>query len=327
MRSCIPLLASALLLFGPPSVADDGSEKWAKHDPGAWESIDHSLWGNILAEAIVPYEEVKDVVSRSKWDCRHTRSRIPTCDTSKYGNENLKGVALVPYKYFRPEFDFYIRSYLRKMSEIEIRKYNRKEQLAYWLNLHNAAVMHVIYEEYPVDSVAKLRPDPGESPKEDFAWTRPIIEIDGVSLSIRDIEREVLFANWQEPRILYGLYDGAVGGPALMKEPFEGWRVYGQLRRNGYDYVNSRRAMRLFGDELNLSHVFDYGRSLFKGASGVVSHLGELAAPSLQEKLAAVDEILFDYRDLTLAEYRASDNFQDRAVLGRHVDYNGRPNP
>lgn len=321
-RYVFSFLAGLLALFGHQPVAADGS-KWAQHDPGAWEAIDHSLWGQILEQAIVPYEEIKEQVSRSKWDCKHTRSRIPTCNTSSYGNENMKGVNIVPYKYFKEEFDLFIRSYLRKMSRIPIHHYNRKEQLAFWLNVRNAAVMHVIYEEYPVGSLEDLRPDPGERPGKDSPWARAVLEVDGVSLSITDIEQEVLLANWKDPVLLYGLYDGSVGGPTLMKEPFEGWRVYRQLRRNGYAYINSRRSMRIFGDELNLSHVFAFGRPLFENTPALLAHLHDLAAPSLQELLGGIDDIEFDYEDFKIAEYNPTDDFQDRALANRYIDWNG----
>lgn len=65
----------------------------------------------------------------------------------------MRGINLVPYQFMEAEFALAIRGYLAQMSRIGLIRYNKVEQLAYWLNVHNAAVVLNILEAYPIDEL------------------------------------------------------------------------------------------------------------------------------------------------------------------------------
>lgn len=295
---------------------------WSQHDPRSPNRIDHSLWGEILRVILVPYENVKDQVSASKWDCRTTGSRIPKCDIGIGKTNNLKGVNLVGYKYFKPEFVYYIRNYLENMSKMPISSYTRNEQLAFWLNIHNAAVILKIYEHYPADSIYNLRDIPRKDPTEPIPWTENFITVEGRKLSIRDIEKNVIFENWKDPSVIYGLFDGSVGGPTLPRSPYVGSLVHAQLEMNAENFVNSPRVLRFRGEVATVSTVYGWAHSLFDGSKGILTHIAALR-PSLAVRMRRVERVRETFYDYEIAAFAPRDDAQDRMVLDRIVDFNG----
>src|SRR5215216_3954318 len=59
----------------------------------------------------------------------------------KYVITNEEGINLVDYGHVKSEDKALLNRYLDRMSTIDISQYNRKEQLAFWINLYNALVV------------------------------------------------------------------------------------------------------------------------------------------------------------------------------------------
>lgn len=295
---------------------------WSRNDPNSPNRIDHSLWNQLLGAMLVPYEDVKDQVSSSKWDCRTTDSRIPKCDIGVGSTNNLKGVNLVTYKYFKPEFVYFIRSYLDSMSDVPILSYRKDEQLAYWLNVHNALVVLKIYEEYPVESVADLRDTPRIKPKKPIVWVKNAITIEGRSLSIRDIEQDIIFKNWKNPNVIYGLFDGSVSSPTLRKSAYLGSQVHAQLAANAENFVNSPRVLRFRSEVAKVSSAYGWAHALFDEPEEILVHIADLR-PSLANRMRAVRRVRETFYDYDLAAFEPKSDLQDRMALDRIVDFNG----
>ena len=96
---------------------------------------------------------------------------------------------------------------------VPISRYNRKEQLAYWANLHNAVTVRTILDNYPVDSIRDIN-DGFLSPG---PWNRTLTTVEGVELSLNDIENRILRRIWRDPRVYYAVNCASVGCPNLRK--------------------------------------------------------------------------------------------------------------
>ncbi|MBT8072416.1 MAG: DUF547 domain-containing protein [Xanthomonadales bacterium] len=118
-----------------------------------------------------------------------------------------------------------------------LEKYSRDEQLAYWLNLYNVTILDEIVKIYPQ---RKLEDYLGG--KESILAKKTLI-VAGIPLSLNDIQFTILKQNYNSnPLVIYGLYQGIIGGPNIRKTAYTGKYVYGDLIENAMEFINSNRG-------------------------------------------------------------------------------------
>ena len=133
---------------------------------------------------------------------------------------------------------------------LDISRLPRNEQLAYWLNLHNVAVMEKIAAEWPVRQPREITVD-GE-PLDEARF----ITVRGIAMSLRDIREKIVYANWRDPKVIYGFWRGEIGGPALEREAFTGANVSSLPDIAADSFVNSLRGTQKFGSRLDVSELY-----------------------------------------------------------------------
>jgi len=169
-------------------------------------------------------------------------------------------------------------AYLAYLSALSIGELNRDQQLAYWLNLHNAAIVKLIAERYPVSSLADIeRSDPE-------IWATGRLEIDGERHSVNSI-RELLLSGWPGPMVHYGLVCGANSCPAMLIEPFDGARVQSQLEVSARSFINSNgvtaSSRGITVAQLFRTHAADFGAS----EGSILAHLRGYSDPKLADAI------------------------------------------
>ena len=99
---------------------------------------------------------------------------------------------------------------------------SRQEQLAFWINMYNIAVVHTLAQHYPIHSIK----DAGTmiSP----IWERPLINVGGSYFSLDEIETKIL-KKLDEPRIYYALCNGTLSSADLRQEAFTDSKLDAQL--------------------------------------------------------------------------------------------------
>ena len=90
-----------------------------------------------------------------------------------------------------------LERYLDKLASIAVANLNRDEQFAYWVNLYNALTVKVILDHYPVESIKDI----SYSLLAWGPWKEPLIAVEGVALSLDDIEHEILRPVFGDTRI------------------------------------------------------------------------------------------------------------------------------
>lgn len=129
------------------------------------------------------------------------------------------------------------KSIERLPNEMSLEKFTRDEQLAYWLNLYNVTVLNEVVKEYPRRSLKKLLLG------KNSILSRKLLTVAGVSLSLNDIQFTILKQNYDsDPLIIYGLYQGIIGGPNIRSKAYTGTDVYRALTENAVVFVNSNRG-------------------------------------------------------------------------------------
>ena len=120
---------------------------------------------------------------------------------------------------------------------VPLEKFSRAEQLAYWLNLYNVTMLEEIARVYPQPGLKKYLVG-----KEEFLSNKTLL-VGGIPLSLNDIQFTILKQNYDNnPLVLYGLFQGIIGGPSIRKQSYTGQYVYGDLIDNAMEFINSNRG-------------------------------------------------------------------------------------
>ena len=223
------------------------------------------------AEALAAYDEASTFVV----DTQPYEEIIAALSVSE------RGRTLVAYDVARAQALPFFRQYVNYLEGIPVETLNRDEQLAYWLNTRNVLLIHALAEERRVSGFKRKRGTP-DAPG--AFWTEKRITVSGVPLSLQDIEQDILFLGWDDPNIIFGLYQGMEGGPALPRRAFSGAEVDSQLADAGRRFVTLPRNFRVRGDKVRISTYFDwYGEFAYDGDETVLrQHLASLAQPDQQ---------------------------------------------
>jgi hypothetical protein len=120
---------------------------------------------------------------------------------------------------------------------VPIEHFSRDEQLAYWLNLYNFTLLNEIVAVYPKRSLKKVVTG------KKSVLAKKLLDIAGVPLSLDDIQHTILKQNYDsDPLVLYGLYQGIIGGPSIRKRAYKGESVRRLLALNAAEFINSNRG-------------------------------------------------------------------------------------
>jgi hypothetical protein len=152
--------------------------------------------------------------------------------------------ARVDYKGFltsREELKEFLKS-LGDVGQGEYQKWTEPEKLAFWINAYNAFTIEAILENYPVNrrfSLIGL-----------FVPSNSILQIKGVwdglkwsaagrTVTLGEIEHEILRKEFMEPRIHAAINCASVGCPDLRGEAYTASRLENQLSRASADFINN----------------------------------------------------------------------------------------
>lgn len=192
----------------------------------------------------------------------------------------------------------FLADYVQYLSSIPVERLNRDEQLAYWLNTRNVLLFQAIAEESRIRDFKRKRGTPSEP---GAWWTRARMTVGGQELSMQDIEENILFAGWDDPNIMFGLYQGIRGGPELPRSPFTGEHVKTQLAEAARAFASESANVRVRSNSVRISTYFDwYAPLAHEGDEAALrEHIATIARPREQAQIREIDEL--DRRRLSTA--------------------------
>lgn len=262
-RAVLALVPAAALLPLRPAAAQELDAIFNQRDNASAMTIDHGLWAGLLTAYLKPSP---DGINRFAYG-----------KVSKSARKDLK-------------------TYLDALSKAQVSKLAEREQRAFWANLYNALTIEVILDHYPVKSIRDISISPGL-----FAigpWGKKLIEVEGRSLSLDDIEHKILRKVWKDPRVHYSVNCASIGCPNLPAEPFTGAKLEKMLDDGARAYVNHPRGVSVDDrGRVKASRIYDWFSEDF-GASdaNVLAHLRQYAAAPLRAKLEQAKSIAsYDY--------------------------------
>ena len=248
------LFLALILIFPMQAVAAPKAEYWAiwdKVNEQSIEKVDHSSWQEII---------------------------------SRYVEAGEDGINRLDYRNLLAQDRSKLEDYLRQVSDLHPTEYTRDEQLAYWINLYNALTVKVILDHYPTKSILDISISPGLF--KFGPWDKRLITIDGVRLSLNDIEHRILRPIWKSPLIHYALNCASIGCPNLSRTAYDGKNVHRMLEQAAISYVNHPRGVRVTKRRIKLSKIYKWYRSDFgRNDQEVLDHILKYASAELKEKI------------------------------------------
>ncbi len=168
---------------------------------------------------------------------------------------------------------------------VDITTLAKNEQLAFWINLHNVAIIEQIALAYPVSQPASLKIAGSDLPLDEAKF----LTVAGIKMSPKDIRTKIVFQHWSDPRVIYGFFRGDIGGPSIQNEAYNHRNVGELLDKSGRDFVNSLRGTQKSGDALLVSEIYEEAKPYFfpQWPMDIKGHLRSLAEP---EVLAIIDK-------------------------------------
>ncbi len=183
----------------------------------------------------------------------------------------------------------YLRRYIGWLSAQPVERLTRTQQLAYWLNMHNMLVVHTLLNDRRnrLDEARGTPAEPGP------AWTRKLVAVRGVNLSIDDIARHLVLGNSDDERLVYALYQGVAGGPALLHTAFGADELDAQLDECAWRFVNAGGLVKVRGERARVSPWLIWNRAALHADSDpdLVIHLQGYAQPDLATRLDRVRRV------------------------------------
>lgn len=203
---------------------------------------------------------------------------------------NEEGINLVDYTHINTDDILLLKNYIDAMGHINIDNYNRNEQLAFWLNLYNAAIIHTVASYYPVSSIEEINISPGL-----FSigpWSAKLVTINNIPLSLEEIQNRIIRPIWNDARTNYALNNGAIGAPNLSKEAYQGNRIEQQLNTAASNYINSLRGAQVIEGKLIISKIYEWFSDDFGGSKqNIIIHLKQFAKEPLSSQLKHINTI------------------------------------
>ncbi len=190
-----------------------------------------------------------------------------------------------------------LQAYLKQLQARRPQHWPREAQMAYWINLYNAATVELILDHYPVRSITRIK-----SGLFSFGpWDRKLLEVDGHKLSLNDIEHRILRPLFKDPRIHYAVNCASLGCPDLAPRAYTAGNLEQMLEDGARRYVNHPRGVSIEDGELIVSSIYVWFRADFGGTdAAVVEHLRRYAATELKAGLMRHSDIDDDRYDWAL---------------------------
>jgi hypothetical protein len=293
-----------LAIFSISAQAAAVPEPFAGHDPNSTFRIKYSDVDTILKTMVV------DLGRSTRQKAKETTAKTGTRMKKKVKRETANEGNRFFYEEFENNQEYkdilhQVRLSLEAIpSQVPLAAFNRKEQLAYWLNLYNVTVLDVLVQQYPERDLKKELIG-----KKSFLDDK-ILNVAGVPLSLNDIQYTILAGNYDnDPRIMYGLYQGNIGGPNIRKRAYSGENVDRFLQDNAEEFVNSNRGTTADEDTFEVSTLYERNSQYFPSFDrDLKEHLMRYISGPERSALQAANTLKPDIDDWTITDIYGTDS-------------------
>ena len=227
-----------------------------------------------------------------------------------FGRED-RGRTKISYAAVEQQGQNFLTAVMARFAAVQVSSLSRDDQLAYWLNTHNMLVMQAMTDSKARRNMSTAR-GTADAPGE--MWTKKRITVQGTDLSLHDIEKNIIVANFADkPNAVFGLYQGTKGSPAFKGDGFHGATLDADLAAAGQAHV--KNYLKVKGSKAQIPAViYWYAADLFGDDQDALrAQLVSLSSEKNAKKLS----------DVTQFEARKFSYSSDELIIRRQTAYEG----
>ncbi len=176
---------------------------------------------------------------------------------------NAKG--MLNYKGMQADMPKF-NEYLAMLSANEPnKKWSVNERLSFWINAYNAFTVKLILDYYEGGKLKSIK-DIGTIipiPKINDGWSKKFIKIGSKTLSLNNIEHDIIRKQFAEPRIHAALVCAAKSCPPLRNEAYLASQLHAQLNDQMTDFINDPTKNNIKSNSAIISSIFNWYGSDF----------------------------------------------------------------
>jgi hypothetical protein len=204
-----------------------------------------------------------------------------------YVVEGPTGVNLVRYNAVTADDRAALAAYIGALEATDTATLSRKEQIAFWFNLYNAATVKLILDNRGIASIQDIKKP----------WDQPVARVKGRALTLNEIEHGIIRPLAKDARIHYAVNCASMGCPNLARAPFTGAGLDAALDAAARAYVNHPRGVSVTKGKVRLSKIYGWYRDDFgKDDAALFDHIRRYANPALAASLKGVTKAAgYDY--------------------------------
>ena len=220
----------------------------------------------------------------------HTHAALDRVLKARVKNERVDYVAL---KKDSKDLDAWLKS-AGAVTEAEFNRWTQPQQLAFLINLYNAATLKLIVDHYPVKSIKDI----GNVFK--GPWKQEVVPLLGKTVTLDYLEHGVLRKKYTEPRVHFAIVCAAKGCPPLRAEAFVADKLNEQLDEQGRIFLGTQEKNRWDAGArvLYLSPIFKWFSEDFEKKSGsVVKFVAPYFPAEAQKQIQAAKSPDIRYTD------------------------------
>jgi hypothetical protein len=148
-----------------------------------------------------------------------------------------------------------------KVSRPDFDAWSKPDQLAFLINVYNAATVELILTAYPDIKSIKDLGSFFQSP-----WAKPVVLLFGKMVALDTIEHDMIRGSgrYNDPRIHFAVNCASIGCPALARSAYRGATIDAQLDAAARGFLGDRTRNRVHGDAVVVSNIFKWYRGDFE---------------------------------------------------------------
>lgn len=208
------------------------------------------------AKAAAAEKEKKD---QQVGDVVDSNNPKPTAEVGLHDNfdallkKHVSSSGVVNYQGFKKD-EVKLDTYLDALKKTNLEKsWSQNKELAFWINAYNAYTIKLILKNYPVKSIMDLH----NGKPWDVKW----IKIDQRTLSLNNIENDIIRPKFNEPRIHFAVNCAAKSCPPLLNKAWTESNLNANLERQTKSFINNSNYNTITSDNVEVSKIFDwYGK-------------------------------------------------------------------
>lgn len=140
-------------------------------------------------------------------------------------------------------------SYLQQLEKVDVNSLDKSERLAFWINAYNAYTIKKIIDNYPLKSITDL--DGGKP------WDVKWIKLNNQTLSLNNIENDIIRPTFNEPRIHFAVNCAARSCPPLLNKAWTAGNMESHFEKQTKKFINNPQY-NVLGAEPKVSKIFEW---------------------------------------------------------------------